>query len=100
MVIAISSTATLGEQNFQKTKDVIESVVNEYGRERIHYGVVLFGREPTKALHLVDNYDTDEQLMAMLDTFDRDTGNADLAKVGLARRSVSSVNPLSIALSL
>ena len=100
MVIAISSTATLGEQNFQKTKDVIESVVNEYGRERIHYGVVLFGREPTKALHLVDNYDTDEQLMAMLDTFDRDTGNADLAKVGLAMRSVTSVNALSIALSL
>lgn len=100
MVIAISSTATLGEQNFQKTKDVIESVVNEYGRERIHYGVVLFGREPTKALHLVDNYDNDEQLMAMLDTFGRDTGNADLAKVGLAMRSVTSVNALSIALSL
>lgn len=83
MVIAISSTATLGKQNFQKTKDVIESIVNEYGRERIHYGVVLFGKDPQIAVRLSDYYDTDERLMAMLNSFDRDTGTADLAKVRL-----------------
>lgn len=86
MIIAISSTATLGEQNFQKTKDVIESVVKEYGRERIHYGVVLFGSKPQIAVHLGVSYDTDEELMAMLNSFDRDTGSADVAKVRLSMR--------------
>ena len=85
MVLAISSTATLGEQNFKKTKDVIESILNEYGRERIHYGVVLFGREPRVAVRLGDNYVTDDELMARLNSFDRDTGSADLAKVRLRK---------------
>jgi len=85
MVLAISSTATLGEQNFMKTKDVIESILNEYGRERIHYGVVLFGREPQVAVRLGGNYVTDDQLMARLNSFDRDTGSADLAKVRLCK---------------
>ena len=85
MILAISSTATVGEQNFKKTKDVIESILNEYGRERIHYGVVLFGREPLVAVRLGDNYVTDDQLMARLNSFDRDTGSADLAKVRLRK---------------
>ena len=85
MVLAISSTATLGEQNFKKTKDVIESILNEYGRERIHYGVVLFGREPRVAVRLGGNYVTDDELMARLNSFDRDTGSADLAKVRLRK---------------
>ena len=85
MVLVISSTATVGEQNFKKTKDVIESILNEYGRERIHYGVVLFGREPLVAVRLGDNYVTDDQLMARLNSFDRDTGSADLAKVRLRK---------------
>ena len=85
MVLAISSTATLGEQNFKKTKDVIESILNEYGRERIHYGVVLFGREPRVAVRLGDNYVTDDELMARLNSFDRDTDSADLAKVRLRK---------------
>ena len=85
MVLAISSTATLGEQNFKKTKDVIESILNEYGRERIHYGVVLFGREPRVAVRLGDNYVTDDELMARLNSFDQDTGSADLAKVRLRK---------------
>lgn len=81
MILAVSSTATLGEQDFKKTKDVIESILNEYGRERFHYGVVLFGKEPKVAVRLGDYYETDEQLMTRLNSFDRDTGSADLAKV-------------------
>lgn len=83
MVIAVSATATLGKQNFQKTKDVIESIVNEYGRERIHYGAVLFGKDPQIALRLGNYYSTDEHLMDKLNLFDLDTGSADLAKVRL-----------------
>lgn len=86
MILAISSTATLGKQNFKKTKDVIGSILNEYGRERIHYGVVLFGKEPQIAVRLGDYYGTDDQLMARLNSFDRDTGAADLAKVRLLKR--------------
>jgi len=102
MILAISSTATLGEQDFTKTKDVIESILNEYGRERIHYGVVLFGREPQVAVRLDRYYETDDQLMARLNSFDRDTGSADLAKVRLHKswrtyHTTSVTNKPSIA---
>jgi len=85
MILAISSTATLGEQDFKKTKDVIGSILDEYGRERIHYGVVLFGKDPEVAVRLGDYYETDDQLMARLNSFDRDTGSADLAKVRMRK---------------
>ena len=95
MILAISSTATLGEQDFKKTKDVIGSILNEYGRERIHYGVVLFGKEPKVAVRLGDYYETDDQLMTRLNSFDRDTGSADLAKVRL-RKSWSTYHTISV----
>ena len=81
MIVAISSTAIRGEDNFQKAKDVVQSIINEYGRERLHYGVILFGKPPRTAVHLSDYYDTDDQLMAVINAFPRDADSADLAEV-------------------
>ena len=81
MIVAISSTATRGDENFQKAKDVVQSIIDEYGRERLHYGVILFGKPPRTAVHLSDKYDTDNQLVAVINAFPRDTDSADLAEV-------------------
>ena len=81
MIMAISSAAARGEENFQKAKDVIQSIIAEYGRERLHYGIVLFGKPPRTAVRLSDYYDSDEQLMAVINRLTRDTGSADLAEV-------------------
>ena len=83
MIVAISSTATRGEENFQKAKDVIQSIINEYGRERLHYGVILFGKPPRTAVRLSDYYDTDKQVITVINTFPRDKDSADLAEVCL-----------------
>ena len=81
MIVAISSTATRGEEDFQKAKDVIQSIINEYGRVRLHYGVILFGKQPQTAVRLSRYYDSDKQLMAVINAFPRDTDSADLAEV-------------------
>ena len=81
LVVAISSTAVRAEENFEKTKDVIKSVVEEFGRERIHYGILLFGKQPIIKVRLGDYFDTDEQLKTIINSLRRETGPADSAKV-------------------
>ena len=81
MIIAISTTATRGDENFKKAKDVVQSVINEYGRERLHYGVILFGKPPLTAVRLRGRYDNDAKLMEAINAFPRDKDGADLAEV-------------------
>lgn len=86
MIIAISTRATRGDENYQKTKDVVSSIIDEFGRERIHYGVLLFGKPPQITVHLGDYHDTDDKLMAVINNFPPDKSNADLAEVKLIMR--------------
>ena len=83
MIIAITTRATRGDENYQKTKDVISSIIDEFGRERIHYGVLLFGKPPQITLRLGDYHDTDDRLMAVINYYAPDKSNADLAEVKL-----------------
>lgn len=82
MIVAISATATRKEENFQKARDVVRSIVNEYGRERLHYGAILYGKPPRTAVHLSDSFDTDNLLMDNIRLLVGDTYNADLVEVG------------------
>lgn len=86
MIIAITTRATRGDENYQKTKDVISSIIDEFGRERIHYGVLLFGKPPQITVRLGDYHDTDDKLMAVINNFPPDKSNADLAEVKLIMR--------------
>ena len=86
VIIAISTRATRGDENYQKTKDVISSIIDEFGRERIHYGVLLFGKPPQITVRLGDYHDTDDKLMAVINNFPPDKSNADLAEVKLIMR--------------
>lgn len=91
MIIAISTRATRGDENYQKTKDVISSIIDEFGRERIHYGVLLFGKPPQITVRLGDYHDTDDKLMAVIDNFAPDKNNADLAEVKLIVRLLKKI---------
>ena len=82
MIVAISATATRKEENFQKARDVVQSIISEYGRERLHYGVILFGKPPRTAVRLSDSFDTDNLLMDNIVLLVADTYSADLAEVG------------------
>lgn len=86
MIIAIGTRATRGDENYQKAKDVISSIIDEFGRERIHYGVLLFGKPPQITVRLGDNHDSDDRLMAVINNYAPDKSNADLAEVKLIMR--------------
>ena len=81
MIVAISSTATRGEENFEKAKGVLESIITEYGRERLHYGVIFFGKPPRTIVRLRDIFDSDIKLVDTISSLPRDKGRADLAEV-------------------
>ena len=81
MIVAISSTATRGEENFEKAKAVLESIITEYGRERLHYGVIFFGKPPRTIVRLRDIFDSDVKLIDAINSLPRDKGSADVAEV-------------------
>lgn len=81
MIVAISSTATRGEENFEKAKGVLESIITEYGRERLHYGVIFFGKPPRTIVRLRDIFDSDIKLIDAINALPRDRGSADVAEV-------------------
>ena len=95
MIIAISTRTTRGDENYQKTKDVISSIIDEFGRERIHYGVLLFGKPPQTTVRLGDYHDTDDKLMAVINNFPPDKSNADLAEVKLIMRLLKKLKVLN-----
>jgi len=50
LIFAISSLSFNANEKFQKMKNIIKTMVNEYGKERIHYSLIVFGNEPSVEL--------------------------------------------------
>lgn len=75
LAFAISANAAQSENNFQKMKDVIDEVVDVYGKERIHYSLIIFGSAPDVKIRFNDEFSSDEQLRAYIKSFKRATGS-------------------------
>lgn len=80
LIFAISALSTNANEKFQKMKDIIKTMVDEYGKERIHYSVIVFGEEPSVELRYATVFDTDSQLKNFLDSLGRTTSGAALDK--------------------
>ena len=76
LAFAISANAAQSEANFQKMKDVISEVVELYGKERIHYSLVIFGPSPDVKILFGDEFENDERLKSYIQTFPRASGSA------------------------
>ena len=61
-------------------KDVIKTMHNEYGKERIHYALIVFGKVPSVKLRLSKVFDSDDEFNRLLDFSGRATDGADLHK--------------------
>ena len=57
-------------------KDVISEVVEEYGRERVHYSVIIFGSSPDVKVLFSDNLASDERLKLHVQSFSKATNSA------------------------
>ena len=80
LIFAISALSTNANGKFQKMKDIIKTMVDEYGKERIHYSLIVFGAEPSVELRFSRTFDTDSQLKTFIDSKGRATDGAALDK--------------------
>ena len=80
LIFAISALSTNANEKFQKMKDIIKTMNEEYGKERIHYSLIVFGKEPSVELRFSNMFDTDDEFSAHLDARGRATDGADLHK--------------------
>lgn len=78
LIFAISALSSNANDKFQKMKDIIKTMVDEYGRERIHYSLIVFGDEPSVELRFSRSFDTDGELKAFIDLKKRATDGANL----------------------
>ena len=55
--------------------DAIGEVVEMYGKERIHYSVIVFGSVPSVKIQFNDSFPSDENLKASIKLFSREPGS-------------------------
>lgn len=80
LIFAISALSSNANEKFEKMKDIMKTMIDEYGKERIHYSLIVFGNEPSVELRFSTTFDTDNELKAVLDFKDRATDGAALDK--------------------
>ena len=89
VIFAISATAQLDElANFQQMKEIINAMIDKYGRGDILYSVIVYGDEPSRLLRFTDNFDSDEALMDFITKMGKNRG-ANLTKALILAREVS-----------
>ena len=62
LAFAISARAEDDASNFEKMKDIIKAIVQKFGSNRIHYGVITFGDPFTTELSFDRQLPSDEDL--------------------------------------
>lgn len=80
LIFAISAVSSNANEKFQKMKDIIKTMVDEYGKERIHYSLIVFGGGPSVELRFSQTFESYSQLKAVIDATGRATDGAALDK--------------------
>ncbi len=62
LAFAISARAVDDVTNFEKMKDILKTIVQKFGSNRIHYSVITFGDPPTTVLPFNRRLPSDEDL--------------------------------------
>lgn len=80
MVFAISATAVRSSSNFRKMKRVINALIDEYGSNSIHYGVLTFGDTPKRIMKFSKTFPGDEDLKRFISGIQQNTDGSALDK--------------------
>ena len=62
LAFAISARAVNDDTNFEKMKDILKTIVQKFGSNRIHYSVITFGDPPITELPFNRRLPSDEDL--------------------------------------
>lgn len=77
---AITATGAQANQNFQKMKEILTSIVDSYGIEDVHYAGIVFGVTTRRRLSFSDRFSKPEDVKFFINTFPRLSGGPDLSK--------------------
>ena len=75
LAFAVSATSRDADRTYKLMKDAMKYIAQEYGTNKIHYGLIVFGDSATIKINFSDKYPSSEGLKAFLDTIPRSTGN-------------------------
>lgn len=62
LAFAISAASVKADENFEKAKEVIKSIIDAYSMNKIRYGVIVFGSSASIKVSFGDDFPTDEDL--------------------------------------
>lgn len=74
LALVISATATRSADNFEKMKQIVNSIVERYGTFNISYSVLVFGRTPTVHLRFGRSFPDDKSLQRSINNVAKNSG--------------------------
>ena len=71
LAFAISATASDADKTFSLVKDTTKYIVNKYGTDKIHYGLLVFGTVPSRVRDFRREAFTKEEMIRLLNSVPR-----------------------------
>ena len=71
LAFAISATATDADETFSRIKETTKYIVNKYGTDKIHHGLLVFGNAPSRVRDFRRDAFTREEMIRLLDSVPR-----------------------------
>ena len=62
LAFAINAASVKADDNFEKAKEVIKSIIDTYAMNKLRYGVIVFGSSASIRVSFGDDFPTDENL--------------------------------------
>ena len=82
LAFAISATATDADETFSRIKETTKYIVNKYGTDKIHHGLLVFGNAPSRVRDFRRDAFTREEVIRLLDSVPR-SSTGDMLKMTL-----------------
>ena len=93
LAFALSASSIEANENFQKMKNILKSIVEKYGSSKIRYSVIVYGDNPSVKMRFSDIFTTDKNLMSFLDMIPRTSGLPSLQRVLVQAKRIFDESP-------
>ena len=78
LTIALSATSASSDRTFTLMKRTVNKIIEDYGINRIHYSIIVFGRETTNHFNFSSTQPTKAKLIKLVDGLPESSGSPDL----------------------
>ena len=75
LVVAMCAVSNASSQSFKLMKDSVKSIVDKYGTSKIHYSLVLYGKQAVPMMKFSDKALTKKDFKEQIDILPKPKGN-------------------------